>query len=152
MRTRIASRNVGRLHLHLRGQGALGRKAVADAQVADDDAVGDLLDGLLERAPRADGLEDWHPLSMAFRSTEVMQIVAVLQLAARFYEQKQLIVSDNEGGQANGVKLRRRPSPCVNSAKRNSQTPVTPELRTLTTEPARNAATRPTLACRKLRQ
>jgi hypothetical protein len=89
---------------------------------------------------------------MAFRSTEVMQIVAVLRLADRFYEQKQLIVSDNEGGQANGVKLRRRPSPCADSAKRNRQTPVTPELRTLTTEPARNAATRPTLACRKLRQ
>jgi hypothetical protein len=92
---------------------------------------------------------------MAFRSTEVMQIVAVLQLADRFYEQKQLIVSeqwDNEGGQANGVKLRRRPSPCADSAKRNGQTPVTPELRTLTTEPATNAATRPTLACRKLRQ
>jgi hypothetical protein len=82
---------------------------------------------------------------MAFRSTEVMQIVAVLQLADRFYEQKQLIVSDNEGGQANGVKLRRRPSPCADSAKRNGQTPVTPELRTLTTEPATNAATRPTL-------
>jgi hypothetical protein len=59
---------------------------------------------------------------VAFRSTEVMQIVAVLQLADRFYEQKQPIVSDNEGGQAYGAKLRRRP-----------------ELRTLT-ELAANAA------------
>ena len=52
---RLAQRRAA--DLHLRGERALARQLVADAQLADADLVRDLLGGLLERSARLDGRE-----------------------------------------------------------------------------------------------
>ena len=67
----------GAADLHRGGELALGGEAVAFAQLAEADALGDLLDGALERAPRADGNE----AALHVRSVVLAQVaVAVFPL------------------------------------------------------------------------